>query len=279
MNKCVAVLFLATCLSGCATNWSHPTASQAQFQSDSLSCQDRANQAVPRTYVPIQQPAPVYNPSYSTTCMNMGVSMVSCETTSNAPIYSPQMAQANQAMAQGGADFARAFGLSSYYDSCMQSKGYSKSTASSSSSSGGSSAPYTAFNQVINGISVTEKSQCFEPEFKLYFKKTTCKPEELSLEYTGDNSKATSLEQKQILLIDAENKKHELALINAYKSLYPNKNKADAYVVLLLNINSLNDTNIKNLYQQKISWGDYNSKRKEIALKFKNDSSKIESQY
>lgn len=132
MKRLLLVPLFCMGLLGCSTSWQHPTASQAQFQSDSLSCQDGANQAVPRAIVPVQQPAPTYNPSYSTTCMNMGTGMINCQTNSNAPAYNPQMAQANQAIGQGSADLGRAIGLSSYYDSCMQSKGYSKGSPSNS---------------------------------------------------------------------------------------------------------------------------------------------------
>ena len=317
MKKILVCISLVAGLVGCSTNWHHPTASQAQFQSDSLACQDRANQALPRTIAQIQQPAPVYNPNYSTTCTNFGTGMINCQTDSNTPLYSPQMAQANQAIAQGGSDLGRAFALSNYYDNCMQSKGYSKGMPVNSGAIGKnidsyqddsvscdaakargaidyyncvnrlketnaqppkSSAAYADFNQVANGILVVMKSQCQEPEFNLYFKKTSCNPGDLNLAYTSDGAKASLSEKKQILLIDVENKKHEQSLINAYKTLYPNKSKSSAYISLLVNINSMNDSNIKNLYQQKITWGEYNSKRKEIDSKFKNDSYKIESQ-
>lgn len=136
MKRISMLLILAIGLYGCSTSWQHPTASQAQFHSDSLSCQDRANQAIPRAIVPLQQPAPTYNPSYSTTCINMGAGMINCQTNSNAPAHNPQIAQANQAIGQGNADLGRAIGLSSYYDSCMQSKGYSKSSSSNSAATG-----------------------------------------------------------------------------------------------------------------------------------------------
>lgn len=277
MRKLSAILLIGMGLSGCATNWYHPTASQSQFQSDNLACQDRANQAIPRSVVPIQQPTPVSNPSYSTTCTNLGTGTINCQTNSTAPAYNPQMAQANQAIAQGGSDFGRALGLSSYYESCMQSRGYSK-TVPSASVVGGNLAPYAAFNQVLNGITVAINNQCMNPEYALYYKKTACTTDGFNPTFFADSSRASALEKKQILLVGEENRKHGLALVNAYKSLYPNKGKASSYVLLLESIDAMNAVSMKSLYQQKITWGEYNQKRNEIAQKLKSESLRIESQ-
>lgn len=125
LTKYMTIAIVSIGMVGC-TQWRHPSATQADFQRDSYDCQNQANQANPRRYVPVQ-PAPQQpTPSYSTTCMRMGV-MVSCESTPNpSSSYNPQMAQAQQSIAQGGADLGRAFGVSNFYDSCMYSKGYSK---------------------------------------------------------------------------------------------------------------------------------------------------------
>jgi len=59
-------------LAGCGTTWNHPTATQSEFQRDVFACQNQANQAIPRTIAPVQQPLTNASPSYSTNCLNTG---------------------------------------------------------------------------------------------------------------------------------------------------------------------------------------------------------------
>ncbi len=94
--KKIAVFAIGTValMSGCA-NWSHPTATQYDFQRDQGQCNQYAQQASPTTQAP-------YNP------------------------YLTPMQQSQQSLNQGGANLGAAFGQIGAFNNCMQAKGYYK---------------------------------------------------------------------------------------------------------------------------------------------------------
>ena len=96
MNKRLATgLLFAVAISGCATQWGHPTASQYDFQRDQAQCNIFAQQSSPTVQAP-------YNP------------------------YLTQMQQAQQTINQSGANLGAAVGQMSSFNNCMQAKGYYK---------------------------------------------------------------------------------------------------------------------------------------------------------
>ena len=110
------LILLVLFLTGCATEWMHPTASNEQFYQDRRECSNYS-QGIERTIVAARSAPPVYD----TNCTRMG-NNVNCRTTQNNS--GDAFARANQSMEQGGADFARAFAVSARFDDCMNSKGY-----------------------------------------------------------------------------------------------------------------------------------------------------------
>ena len=94
--KKIAVFAMGTValMSGCA-NWSHPTATQYDFQRDQAQCSQYGQQASPTTQAP-------YNP------------------------YLTPMQQANQSIYQGSQNSVAAIGQGIAFNNCMQAKGYYK---------------------------------------------------------------------------------------------------------------------------------------------------------
>lgn len=91
----LAVILVLT-LCGCAsTNWSHPTLTEADFNMARAQCANEANAAVPSTVVP-------FDPKLT-------------------PIQ-----QSNAGMYNAGANIGRAFGVKSYFENCMFSRGFTK---------------------------------------------------------------------------------------------------------------------------------------------------------
>jgi len=128
MKLNLSLIFSALLISGCANNWVHPTASQADFQRDMALCNNEAERAVP--YIQAQ-PNPIYTPppSYNTDCTRIG-NTVNCNTTSNPTnAYLNQIMQSN---AQAGENINRGIRVSNYFQNCMIARGYSLAKSPSS---------------------------------------------------------------------------------------------------------------------------------------------------
>ena len=112
------ILLLTFLLTGCATEWMHPTADNAKFYQDKMEC-DNYSQSISREIVAARSASSVYN----TNCNRVG-NNVNCMTTQNQS--GDAIARAEQSAAQAGADLGRAFAVSARFDDCMKSKNYSK---------------------------------------------------------------------------------------------------------------------------------------------------------
>lgn len=112
-------MFLLTLLlTGCATEWVHPTADNAKFYQDKMECENYS-QSISRTNIAARSAPPVYD----TNCTRVGNNL-NCMTTQNHS--GDAIARAEQSVAQGSADLGRAFAVSARFDDCMKSKSYSK---------------------------------------------------------------------------------------------------------------------------------------------------------
>lgn len=91
----LAIISVVT-LCGCASpKWSHPSLTETDFNMARALCTNEANAAVPSTVVP-------YDPKLT-------------------PIQ-----QSNAGMYNAGANIGRAFGVKSYFENCMFSRGFTK---------------------------------------------------------------------------------------------------------------------------------------------------------
>ncbi len=120
----LSILFIVFTITGCATNWYHPTANEAQFYQDKMACQQYAEHRNPRHVVPVRQVAQ-NSPSYTTQCVQTG-NYIDCQSNPNNLATNNAVNLANQNMEQAGSDFGRALGIAAIFDDCMRSKGYSK---------------------------------------------------------------------------------------------------------------------------------------------------------
>jgi hypothetical protein len=113
-------------------------------------------------------------------------------------------------------------------------------------------------NEIYNKI-------CADPKYKLFFAKTPCNHPDITLQFLTDSSKADAAEKKVIVLMDGEFLK--IATMQA-DNLRQNVNPASLAIALSnlrLQHRSESQDNLTNLYQGKISWGEYNTKRKALA--------------
>jgi hypothetical protein len=121
---------------------------------------------------------------------------------------------------------------------------------------------WEATNKEINAI---YDKICADPKYKLFFAKTPCNHPDITLQFLTDSSKADAAEKKVIVLIDAEFLK--IATLQA-DNFRQNVNPASLGIALSnlrLQQRSESQDNLTNLYQGKISWGEYNTQRKALA--------------
>ena len=108
------------------------------------------------------------------------------------------------------------------------------------------------------------EDRCASPEFKLYYEKTPCLATQINFQYVSDTSKITQAQKKDFLKVRA-------AIDESQKQ----RNQLDretrfgwvADVVEQFSIPP-NDANNLDLYNGKITWGEYNTKRRDIANDF-----------
>lgn len=95
MKKLLIRCLASLVLTGCASQWMHPTADQYTFQRDIAQCEVYAQSAVPDT-------SAQYNPNLT-----------------------PGQ-QAGQYASNAGSQLGRVFGLRMQFNNCMVAKGYAK---------------------------------------------------------------------------------------------------------------------------------------------------------
>lgn len=106
---------------------------------------------------------------------------------------------------------------------------------------------------------------CIDERLKLFFAKTPCNVPELTLQHLTDNSKVTTAEKSVLLQIDAE----YITIAQMVAENHRLNTRPESLGAALANsrMKGRSDAqeNLTNLYQGKITWGEYNSQRKELA--------------
>jgi hypothetical protein len=116
------------------------------------------------------------------------------------------------------------------------------------------------FDQNIEAI----KAGCNSPEFQLYYNKTSCSANDITLSQMTDKSKITTAEKSvlEAATINVDNLLKDN--LNLSRQLGSQKDKAYADYVETVQNPSL-EKNRLDLFDGKITWGDFNRRRKEIA--------------
>jgi len=168
--------------------------------------------------------------------------------------YGMQSAQAN---GLAGNLFVEAW-IQQQANECLSGLGYSL-TDSSSTSSASNSNIANARAEIQKKI----KQLCATPEYKDYYSKTACLSVDITIEQMADPSKITPI-QKPILLkarTAADGlSKEDMKLARDMGGVQGNR-MADIYDSYMV---PQNDKNTLDLYNGRITWGEYNRKRKEI---------------
>ena len=158
---------------------------------------------------------------------------------------------------RSGLNLEQMFKENELFNLCMQVK-----ESRSSSGSINQNTALAKLRDTLNQLSTENIGSCNNPDFKEYYEKTACTSDSITLTQMADTSKITP-NQKPVLLAareaaDSDNKKYPDAYRKSGHRLGP---KAADY----LEGQSLkNEQLTMELYDGKITWGQYNRRRKEI---------------
>lgn len=155
------------------------------------------------------------------------------------------------------------------FSSCMNSKGWSLQNknvveAQASQNQARNNEIKQRFDQITSDI----VAMCGREELKDYYKKTACKAPDISFEQIADTTKITSI-QKTALVRQREH----VALLEKDQDNAQRMRGDAGQKVISISINFVRPENEKNnldLYNGKITWGQYNKKRKEIYVEAQN---------
>lgn len=127
------------------------------------------------------------------------------------------------------------------------------------------SAAESSWKSVMDKSKSDGELRCKDPSFKVYYAKTACFAQDMTFEQMADDSKITP-QQKPVLM--AVKKSIDAQFVQVFESLKQIPNAPGEKVVALYKSFDIEiDKNALDLYSGKITWGEYNRKRKEIAAK------------
>jgi len=164
-----------------------------------------------------------------------------------------------QATGRSGLNFDQMYKEEELFNLCMASKRANNPKPSSNS----------AVDDGVKKFQERVKSQCLSIEFKEYYAKTGCLPADITFEQLADTSKITP-SQKVVMLkarsmADSANKEVLMIYKNSGQSIFQKYANLIEFTVM-----PQNDSNNLDLYNGKITWGEYNQKRKEIDANARN---------
>ena len=111
-------------------------------------------------------------------------------------------------------------------------------------------------------------TMCNREEFKEYYKKTACRASDVSFEQIADTTKITAAQKTALV-----KQRDEVALIEKEQDAIVRQRGDSGQKFISIATNFIRPENEKNnldLYNEKISWGEYNKRRKEIYIEGQN---------
>jgi len=254
--------------------WNKPGATQDDFNRDSAQCNSSAYSQFPPAMRTVRPAVTgMQMPGQSQTDCDVNGNHASCTTTGGGtttlPVFIPGQDVDDNANARQSA-----------WQSCMYSNGWSQGRPQSSQASASSSL-YPSFRdapQSDNREVVTDPAnrikyaldraqreaayQCKEDQYRLFFAKTGCSSDDITPEQLADTSRISFMVQPVALKLQPEIAATVERVRDAEREFGGARGAkvADALDVALYDA----EQNMKGLCDGKLTWGEYNHRRKEI---------------
>ena len=252
MNRAVLFLVVMLGVAGCANrSWYHPSKSQDEFHQEKYSCTQQAAQTYP---VLIQQESygvARTTPSQTTCITTYG--QVKCTTTPGT--YTPPPTNAVD-VNEGNRNNA--------FNSCMNSMGWSllnQEQVVAVQKQGGSKVD--TVNQQIAQLEKDQKELCNREKYKAIYQKSPCGIDNANLEQLADQTKISANEKSLFMAWHGERDSILKRRVAIYRSA--GKPTATNIADLFERTRIKDENNALALYEGKLTWGEYNKTRKDIA--------------
>jgi len=155
------------------------------------------------------------------------------------------------------------------YSTCMGAKGWSlQNKEIVMAQAAQNQAKNEDLRRQNDQITANAMATCNKEELKEYYKKTACRTSEISFEQIADTTKITEMQKAALV-----KQRQEVALIEKKQDVLQRQRGAAGQKIISIAKNYLRPENEKNnldLYSGKITWGDYNKRRKEIYIETQN---------
>ena len=118
--------------------------------------------------------------------------------------------------------------------------------------------------ELIDKLKQQSDERCASPEFKSYYEKTPCLTNQINFQYVSDTSKITPAQKKAFLKVRSaiDETQRERIRIDRETGFAWTADVMEQYLI------PPNDANNLDLMNGKITWGEYNTKRRDIFNNF-----------
>lgn len=242
------VIALAAALCGCAQNfyWANPKNPSASFQADNALCENEAIRSVPVKVAPAPS-------SYSTNCTSLGYSIDCTSTPMGGKAYIDPYAF------QNGLDQA------TYQQNCLIAKGWVKYRNNVVQVTGTDSNQSTSNfkDETSKWLTEYRANVCSLPELKNLFEKTPCGVAQFSIAQLRNQEYVSDEDRKAFEQFDSKNQPYRLRAIEINENLIRPPSAGQALAALLKKNYENQQSSQLDLLDKKITWGQYNTRRKE----------------
>jgi len=128
------------------------------------------------------------------------------------------------------------------------------------------SKPTNPFAERIAKLGADIRAHCAREDLQPYYKKTACVSKDISFDQFADTSKATDEEKEAIQKVRSEMAEFNKRMASALREYGATKGASIA--ALLDKFDQQEEDLMLNLYTQKITWGDYNKRRKDMQREY-----------
>jgi hypothetical protein len=157
------------------------------------------------------------------------------------------------------------------FASCMNAKGWYLSRQASTQQQ--AQQMPDPFKETMDQLNREIQENCVRDEYKPYYAKTACKPEDISLEQLSDTSKISEIEKPVLSKLRSAGQTVNRRAQEAFRTYKGEKGTAIASA--LERSNARADKITLDLYQGSITWGEYNSRRKEAVQTYRDDFNQV----
>jgi hypothetical protein len=168
--------------------------------------------------------------------------------------------------------FANVYQQAAVQNQCMQGKGWTLRDKNAHEASVAS--VDSSWQSVKAKHDAETNALCKDPAYKLIYLKTSCLSSDITLEQMTDGSKITAQQKVPFIELRKILSSKATAFFESAKNIHGSSGEKlqSLYLTTLL---PETDKNNIDLYAGKITWGEWNQRRKEIGLKFQQASKNI----